>query len=115
MTFFKCEKVSIVDSALESLLFAAFPSLVPVLAFYVPSTVQPFINVLQDTFGVTPERAPMLGMGYLMMLVAWVSGSQTVGRITAKVCVPTVDEVAEFKRRIQNKQAQKDLKESKRT
>lgn len=79
-----------------------------------PRTTQPFVNVLRDTFGVAPEKAPLLGQAYLMMLLAWITGSRLVTNITKAVCLPTPDEVAEFKKSFQKKQAQKDADDVKR-
>ena len=105
-TFFMCEKINIVESLKESALFAVFPALVPILTHFVPAIQRPFENVLRNTFGVS-EKADVLALGYLMMLVAWVSGSRVVGSIQTTVCIPTVDEVAAFKTYFQNKAAKK--------
>jgi hypothetical protein len=59
--FFQCEKVDATAALWEGAIFASLPSVVPPLAHYVPRVVQPFIHVLQDTFGVPPEKAPMMG------------------------------------------------------
>ena len=110
-TFFMCEKINIVESLKESALFAVFPALVPILTHFVPAVQRPFENVLRDTFGVT-EKADVLALGYLMMLVAWVSGARVVSSIQTTVCIPTVDEVAAFKTYFQNKSAKKDAAEA---
>lgn len=110
-TFFMCEKVDIMASLKESALFALFPALVPALTNFVPAVLRPFQNVLHDTFGVAEEKAPMLALGYIMMLVSWVTGSQAVGSIQKTVCIPTVDEVAAFKAYFQSKVAKKDAAE----
>jgi len=113
-TFFMCEKIDIMESLKESALFAVFPSLVPALTYFIPSVLHPFENVLRDTFGVSPEKAPMLGLGYIMMLISWVTGARAVGSIQKTVCIPTVDEVAAFKAHFQKKVAVKDADEEKR-
>ena len=48
------------------------------------------------------------------MLLAWITGARLVTNITKAVCIPTPDEVAEFKQRFQKKQAQKDADDVKR-
>lgn len=48
------------------------------------------------------------------MLLAWITGSRLVTNITKAVCLPTPDEVAEFKKSFQTKQAQKDADDVKR-
>jgi hypothetical protein len=113
-TFFMCEKIDIIESLKESALFAVFPSLVPALTYFVPTILRPFENVLRDTFGVTPDKAPILGLGYIMMLVAWITGARAVGSIQKTVCIPTVDEVAAFKAHFQKKAAKGDADEEKR-
>jgi hypothetical protein len=110
-TFFMCEKIDIMASLKESALFAVFPALVPILTHFVPTVLAPFENVLRDTFGVSPEKAPILGLGYIMMLVAWITGARAVGEIQKAVCIPTVDEVAAFKAHFQSKAAKSDAKE----
>jgi len=110
-TFFVCEKIDIVESLKESAIFAVFPSLVPALTHFVPAVQLPFENVMRDTFGVSPEKAPLLGLSYIMMLVAWVTGSIAIGSIQKSVCIPTVDEVAAFKAHFQSKVAKKDAAE----
>lgn len=49
-----------------------------------------------------------------MMLLAWITGARLVTNITKDVCIPTPDEVAEFKQHFQKKQAQKDTDDVKR-
>ena len=110
-TFFMCEKIDIMASLKESALFAVFPSLVPIVTHFAPAVLSPFENVLRDTFGVSPEKTHALGLGYIMMLVAWVTGAQAVGSIRKTVCIPTVDEVAAFKAHFQSKTAKNDAKE----
>jgi hypothetical protein len=114
-TFFYCETVNIVESMKEGAYFALWPALFSVLCHFVPAIVRPFENVLRDTFGVSPTMAPVLGLGYVMMLIAWITGAQAIGSIQKTVCIPTVDEVAAFKTYFQNKAAAKDADESKRT
>jgi hypothetical protein len=109
-----CQMVDIVESLKQAAYFALWPALVSILAHFVPAIVRPFENVLRDTFGVSPTMAPVLGMGYVMMLVAWITGAQAIGSIQKTVCIPTVDEVAAFKTYFQNKAASKDADESKR-
>lgn len=114
-TYMSCEKTNLGESALQGILFAVVPSSVPLLSHYVPRVTQPFENVLRDTFGVAPEKAPMLGQAYLMMLLAWVMIARLVGSISKSVCIPTPDEVAQFKARFQKKQAKKDADEAKKS
>lgn len=113
-TFFTCQKVGIVDSLKEGAVFAVPGALIPALVQYVPAVGRPFENVLRDTLGVSPEQAPMLGTAYLMMLVSWIMGARAVGNIRKSVCIPTPDEVAEFKARLQKKVAKEEAKEEKR-
>lgn len=112
-TFFMCEKIDISESIKESALFAVFPALVPILTHFVPAVQRPFENVIRNTFGVS-ENANVLALGYIMMLVAWVSGSRVVASIQTTVCIPTVDEVASFKTYFQNKAARGDSAEASR-
>lgn len=113
-TFVQCEKVDITQSLWEGFVFGSVPSIVPAVARYLPSVIAPFVNVLRDTFGVSPEKAPILGQGYVMMLLAWIMASRMVTSIHKTVCVPTPDEVAEFKKHFQVKQVEKDADEAKR-
>lgn len=113
-TFVQCEKVDLTQSLWEGAVFGSLPSVVPALAHFVPRAIAPFENVLRDTFGVPPEKAPMLGQGYVMMLLAWIMASRMVTSINKTVCIPTPDEVAEFKKHFQVKQATKDADEVKR-
>lgn len=110
-TFFVCEKIDIMESLKEAAIFAVFPSLVPALTYFVPAIRLPFENVMRDTFGVSPEKAPLLGLSYIMMLVSWVTGAIAIGSIQKSVCIPTVDEVAAFKAHFQSKVAKKDSAE----
>ena len=113
-TFFFCEMIDIVASMKEAAYFALWPALFSILCYFVPAIVRPFENVLRDTFGVSPSMAPVLGLGYVMMLIAWITGAQAIGSIQKTVCIPTVDEVAAFKAYFQNKAVAKDADESKR-
>lgn len=113
-TFFTCEKTGFVESLKEGAIFAVPSSLVPALVHYVPAVSRPFENVLRDTFRVPADKAPMLGVGYIMMLIAWIMGARMVGNIRKAVCIPTPDEVAEFKAHLQKKVAKEEKKEAKR-
>lgn len=112
-TFFTCEKTGFLESLKEGAIFAVPPALVPVLVHYVPRVSQPFENVLRDTFRVPEDKAPMLGVAYIMMLIAWIMGARAVGSIRKSVCIPTPDEVAEFKAKLQKKVVEADKKEEK--
>lgn len=113
-TFFTCEKVGVLESLKQGAIFAIPGGLVPVLVQVVPAVGRPFENVLRDTFGVAADKAPMLGTAYLMMLVSWIMGARAVGNIRKTVCIPTPDEVAEFKAHLQKKVAKEEKKEEKR-
>ena len=113
-TFFTCEKVGVLESLKEGAIFAIPGGLIPLLVQVVPAVGRPFENVLRDTFGVAPDKAPVLGTAYLMMLVSWIMGARAVGNIRKSVCIPTPDEVAEFKARLQKKVAKEEAKEEKR-
>lgn len=114
LTFFTCQKIGIVESLKEAAIFAVVPALVPALMKFVPRVREPFENVLRDVLGVAPEKAPMLAMGYVMMLLAWIMGARAVGNVQKAVCIPTPDEVAEFKAHFQKKAAAGDAKDAKR-
>ena len=111
--FLSCEKLDALPALIEGAIFALPPALVSVLERFVPAAIAPFVNVVRDTFGVDPEKAPAIGLGYVMMLVAWVMGTRMVTRINKQVCIPTVDEVAEFRKNLQNRVAKQDVKEEK--
>lgn len=111
ITFYICQKVGIKESMRESALFAMFPAIIPGIAYFFPIMVIPFENVIRDTFGVPAEKAPMIGLGYIMMLAAWITGARLVGAIQKAVCVPTVDEVTEFKKHFQKKAAKTEEQE----
>ena len=113
-TFFTCEKVGVLESLKEGAIFAIPGGLIPLLVQVVPAVGRPFENVLRDTFGVAPDKASVLGTAYLMMLVSWIMGARAVGNIRKSVCIPTPDEVAEFKARLQKKVAKEEAKEEKR-
>lgn len=115
MSFFHCEKVDVSVSAIQAAIFATLPAGTVILAEFVPAAIRPFENVLRDVFSVSPESAPTLGMAYVMMLLAWIMAARMTDAVQKAVCIPTVDEVALFKQRIQEKQAKKDIKEEKRT
>lgn len=115
ITFYMCQKVGVVESVRESALFAMFPALVPGIVHFVPIILLPFENVLRDSFGVAPEKAGYLGMGYIMMLLSWITGARLVGTIQKAVCVPTVDEVTEFKKHFQKKAAATEAQEEARS
>jgi len=99
------------ESLKQSAIFAVFPSLVPALTHFVPAVQRPFENVMVTTFGVSPDKAPLLGLSYIMMLVSWVTGAIAIGSIQKSVCIPTVDEVAAFKAHFQSKVVKKDAAE----
>ena len=113
-TFFTCQKTGFLESLKEGAIFAIPSSLIPGVVQVLPIVSRPFENVLRDYLYVPPEKAPMLGVGYIMMLIAWIMGARMIGSIQKAVCIPTPDEVAEFKARLQKKVAKEEQKEEKR-
>lgn len=107
-TQLQCSKLSFSVAALEGAKFGVLPTLLYALTYF-EVVRKPFIDFfvargLGDSAGV-------LGIGYLVMLGAWVSGVWNVHNSETQTCVASVSEMTEFKDKLMKELAQKQAEE----
>jgi hypothetical protein len=77
------------------------------IARYSDKVRHPFSSVF-ERFGVQPETAEFLGVGYLVMLTSWVTVVSNINKSEKAVCKPDLREMTDFKRKMMAELAQKE-------
>lgn len=106
-TQLQCSKIGFGTSALRGLYSAIFPTIVYALAMRFERIRSPFSSTF-ETFGVNEDTAKILGAGYLVMLSSWVSIVSNINQSEKAVCMPDVNEMTEFKKKMMAELYQKE-------
>ena len=111
VSFLKCSKMSPSSSAKEGLIFAALPAGLYMLGNYSEFVRNIFSKTLETSFGVKEENSAVMGVGYLMMLGAWIMTTRLIDTIETEVCKPSVDELRKFQDDLAKELKEKEAKE----
>jgi hypothetical protein len=95
----QCSKISFTESLKQGGIFALFPVFIYVLAAAFTLVRTPFIDTL-ESFGIPKTVSPMLGVGYLIMISAWVSSVWNIHSTEKVVCTPDLKEMTDFKKKM---------------
>jgi hypothetical protein len=110
-TQLQCSKISFSVAFLEGLKFGVIPTILYGVATYFEVVRTPFIDFFASR-GLE-KSAPVFGIGYLIMLGAWVSGVWNVHNSEIATCVPSTSEMTEFKEKLMKELADKQAAEEK--
>lgn len=95
----QCSKVSWTESARQGALWSIFPTIFYALTTYFEFFRNWFSNPLK-TFGVSEEYAPMVAVGYVVMLITWVTTVWNIHNTEKVACNPDLKEMTEFKKKL---------------
>jgi hypothetical protein len=110
-TQLQCSKVSFSVAFLEGLKFGVIPTILYGLASYFDSVRKPFIDIFTNWTG--EKYGTIIGIGYLIMLGAWVSGVWNVHNSEIATCVASTSEMTEFKEKLMKELSDKQAAEEK--
>lgn len=119
ISFLCCSKVSPTISAKYGAIWMSLPTALFAVANYFDSVRHVFSSVLQSSFGLTEDKAQIVGVGYLMMLGSWIMTTYIIHGTESDVCKPSIDEMKEFQdklmKELKQKEAEKEENEKKPT
>jgi Na+(H+)/acetate symporter ActP len=106
-TQLQCSKIGVGTSAKQGMISALAPTLVYTLAAAFLIVRHPFSGTF-ESFGVPQDMAPILGVGYVTMLTAWVTTVWNVHNSEKVVCQTNLKEMTDFKKKLLAELAQKE-------
>jgi hypothetical protein len=106
-TQLQCSKTNFLESLKQGSIFAVAPAIVYITATSFILIRNPFAKTL-ESFGVPPTLTQMLAVGYLTMIMAWISSVTLNSRSEKAVCVTNVREMTEFKQNLLAKLQEKE-------
>jgi hypothetical protein len=98
-SYFQCGKIGWGESTLQGFFWMIYPA----IAFAVVSNVElvrlPFSRTL-ESFGVSSENSSMVAIMYVMAIISWIGTVWNIHSTEKAVCVATVAEMEEFKKKL---------------
>lgn len=104
-TQLQCSKISFSVAMLEGAKFGILPLCLYGLT-YLDAVRNTFVNFFIAR-GLDSQTAGIIGVGYLLMLGAWVSGVWNVHNSEIATCVASTSEMTEFKDKLMKELAEK--------
>ncbi len=95
----QCSKISWGTSAAQAGIWAAPASGIYALATYFEAVRKPFSTTLM-MFGLAQDKADIIGVGYLVMLMTWISTVWNIHNTEKAACNPDTREMTEFKQKL---------------
>jgi len=106
-TQLQCSKISFLSSLKQGSISAVGPTIIYTLAAAFLLIRKPFSETFVS-FGVPEETARILGVGYLTMLVSWITMVWNVHNSEKAVCQTTAKEMTDFKKKLLAELAEKE-------
>jgi uncharacterized membrane protein len=106
-TYMQCSKVGFGTSVWESTKAAVLPTIGYILAAAFLVVRHPFSSTFKS-FGVPEETAIVVGVGYLPMLVSWVTMVSNVQNSEKTVCQADLKEMSDFRKKMMAELAEKE-------
>ena len=106
-TYMQCSKTSFVTS----LKWGFISSIAPTLAYTMAAAVLFVRHSFSDTFktfGIASDTAEIMGVGYVTLLIGWITMVQNIHRSEKAVCQTNVKEMTEFKKKLMAELAEKE-------
>lgn len=97
--YLQCSKTNITENAKQGAIFGLYPIVVYALATYSSIVRTPFSSQF-IRFGVQPNTSQILGVGYLVMLMIWISTVMIINSTEKAVCNPDINEMKDFKTKL---------------
>jgi hypothetical protein len=108
----QCSKIGVLESLKQGSIYASLPTAVYLIVRGIDAVRSPFSNTLAS-FGISRESAEVLGIGYTVMLAAWITTVWNIHNTEKNVCTPDVQEMTAFKQKLMAELAQKQEAEEK--
>jgi len=107
----QCSKTGFTTSLIQGLISAVLPTIIYIVSQQFEMVRSPFIKTF-ESFGIPADRSAILGVGYLVMLTAWISTVWNIHNTEKAVCTTNLKEMTEFKKKLlvelQEKEAAKE-------
>jgi hypothetical protein len=111
-TQLQCSKISFVSSLKQGSISAVGPTIAYLLATAFLIIRGPFSGTFQS-FGIPEENSNILGVGYLTMLVCWITMVWNIHQSEKAVCQPNTKEMTNFKKKMLAELAEKEYEKDK--
>lgn len=106
-TQLQCSKIGFGTSAKQGFFSSIGPTIVYALAARFVAIRSPFAGTFSG-FGVPDAQSPIFGVGYLTMLMFWVTIMWNIHNSEKAVCQPDTKEMTDFKQKLLAELAQKE-------
>jgi hypothetical protein len=106
-TYMQCSKTSFATS----LKWGFISSIAPTLAYTLAAAVLLVRRSFSETFksfGVASDTSEIMGVGYITLLIGWITMVQNIHRTEKEVCQTSVKEMSAFKKKLMAELAEKE-------
>jgi hypothetical protein len=104
----QCSKRNWSEHAKQGFISATAPSLAYAVASAFTLIRNPFTNTL-NSFGIPLDKSHIIGVGYITMIIFWITAVWNIHNTEAVVCNPDLKEMSEFKKKLLAELHQKEL------
>ena len=108
----QCSKRSISESFKQGFISAAAPTIAYAAAAAFHLVRNPFSATLHS-FGIPADKSEIIGVGYLTMIIFWITTVWNIHNTEAVLCNPDAKEMTEFKKKLLAELQQKELQKDK--
>jgi len=108
----QCSKRNISESFKQGFISAAAPTIAYAAAAAFQLVRNPFSNTLHS-FGIPADKSEIIGVGYLTMIIFWITTVWNIHNTEATVCSPDAKEMSDFKKKLLAELHQKELEKEK--
>jgi hypothetical protein len=106
-TQMQCSKIDATISATQGAISAVGPTIAYCFAAAFPIIHNPFVGTFKS-FGIPDDTSLILGVGYLPMLVFWITTVMNVGKSEKGACQSSAKEMTDFKAKMLAELAEKE-------
>jgi len=104
----QCSKRNLTEHTKQGFISATAPALVYALAAAFQFIRSPFSNTL-ESFGIPTDKSNIVGVGYVTMIIFWITSVWNIHQTEAVVCNPDLKEMTEFKKKLLAELHQKEI------
>ena len=95
----QCSKINWSVSAQQGAIWASVPTVFYGVTTYF-EVVRNWFAVPLQSFGIPQDKAPMLGVGYVVMLFTWMMTVWNIHNTEKVACTPDIGEMTAFKKKL---------------
>lgn len=95
----QCSKINWTVSTQQGAIWATVPTIFYGVTTYF-EVVRNWFAVPLQSFGIPEDKAPMLGVGYVVMLFTWMMTVWNIHNTEKIACTPDISEMTEFKKKL---------------